>query len=504
MRVRFLLAAASVAALTSSSAEAALVISGKATANVSCASGVCTATAKHANLNGDELAAMLADGDVTVASGAMAKDIEVRVPPKLTWDSAHRLGLDAFRAITVSHEIFYAGNGGGMDLKTNDGGHGGALNFEDHGFIVINVNAGTLTIDGASYALIHGIGALAAAILAHPDGRFALSGPYDAAPDGTYTSAPVATAFAGRLEGLGNTIQHLRINVQPQTKNVGLFDTIDGGTVSHLRLAAARVRGGKSSEIGTLAGACNGTIDHVSVVGGQVLGDLGSQMGGVCGALNGGTLSDAHSSAAVTGTGGRKRSGQGYAGGLVGTVTAGLVVNSSASGTVEAGKFLVAGGLVADNLGAIRTSFASGAVLAGDGGTAGGLVGRNAGTSILDCYANGTVQGGVDSTVGGLLGTNNGPVVTSYSAGPVASGSGNAVGGFVGNDQGEPDLTQDYWDIDTSGQSHGAGNDTADPGITGLTHAQFQSGLPTGFDPAVWGQDPAINDGLPYLLAVKP
>jgi hypothetical protein len=106
--------------------------------------------------------------------------------------------------------------------------------------------------------------------------------------------------------------------------------------------------------------------------------------------------------------------------------------------------------------------------------------------------------------VGGLIGHNQGPIQTSYSSGPVASGSGNAVGGFIGNDSGSADLTNTYWDITTSGQSHGVGNDASYPGITGLTTEQFQAGLPIGFDPLIWAEDSGINGGLPYLLALPP
>ena len=86
----------------------------------------------------------------------------------------------------------------------------------------------------------------------------------------------------------------------------------------------------------------------------------------------------------------------------------------------------------------------------------------------------------------------------------MASGSGNAVGGFIGNDSGAMDLTDTYWDITTSGQSHGVGNDTNYPGVTGLTTEQFQAGLPAGFDSTIWAEDPNINGGLPYLLAAPP
>jgi hypothetical protein len=64
-----------------------------------------------------------------------------------------------------------------------------------------------------------------------------------------------------------------------------------------------------------------------------------------------------------------------------------------------------------------------------------------------------------------------------------------------------------YWDLDTSGISdpgQGAGNKSNDPGITGLTDPQLKNALPAGFDPKIWGQEAAINNGYPYLLANPP
>ena len=64
-----------------------------------------------------------------------------------------------------------------------------------------------------------------------------------------------------------------------------------------------------------------------------------------------------------------------------------------------------------------------------------------------------------------------------------------------------------YWDTTTSGITNlgeGAGNIANDPGITGETTAQLQAGLPPGFDPSIWAEDPSINGGLPYLIANPP
>ena len=60
-----------------------------------------------------------------------------------------------------------------------------------------------------------------------------------------------------------------------------------------------------------------------------------------------------------------------------------------------------------------------------------------------------------------------------------------------------------YWDTDTSGTDQGTGRGNKN-GITGLNSAELQSGLPNGFDPTIWAQNPKINNGFPYLIANPP
>jgi len=210
-------------------------------------------------------------------------------------------------------------------------------------------------------------------------------------------------------------------------------------------------------------------------------------------------------SGAVFGAG-TDTTGSSAVGGLLGSVTdaqAGAT-DTSSSASVTGGVGWRAGGLIGASKGGAKWAFATGTVIAGDNGIAGGLIGESLGGNITDTYATGFTEGGVNSMVGGLIGHNQGPVATSYSSGAVASGSGNAVGGLIGNDTGASDLTNTYWDTTTSGQSHGVGNDTSYPGVTGLTTEQFQAGLPAGFIPAIWAESAGINGGLPYLLAWPP
>ena len=61
-----------------------------------------------------------------------------------------------------------------------------------------------------------------------------------------------------------------------------------------------------------------------------------------------------------------------------------------------------------------------------------------------------------------------------------------------------------YWDTTSSGQTQGAGNFANESGLTALTTTQLQTGLPTGIDSEIWGENASINQGLPYLLSIPP
>jgi hypothetical protein len=108
---------------------------------------------------------------------------------------------------------------------------------------------------------------------------------------------------------------------------------------------------------------------------------------------------------------------------------------------------------------------------------------------------------------GGLIGTTNtSSISSSYSTGAFTGGNGSNLGGLVGAASNGA-LTDDYWDITTSGitnLSQGVGNIPNDPGITGETTAQLQAALPSGFDPTIWAENPSINNGLPYLINNPP
>jgi hypothetical protein len=145
-------------------------------------------------------------------------------------------------------------------------------------------------------------------------------------------------------------------------------------------------------------------------------------------------------------------------------------------------------------------------------GAVGGLVGVNF-NLIVDSFARNRIAAGRGnlgpSTFGGLVGKNDvsGQIKTSYAAGEMSFKTSGRAGGLIGTDAATSgSIANSYWDLDMGiGDPHrGAGNVKDDPGITGLTTEQFQSGLPQGFDPKMWAIDPKNNNGSPYLLANPP
>jgi hypothetical protein len=142
----------------------------------------------------------------------------------------------------------------------------------------------------------------------------------------------------------------------------------------------------------------------------------------------------------------------------------------------------------------------------------GGAVGRNNGF-VSGLYSHAAISGVPGSGVGGgLVGENGGFTARSYSTGAVPNGSGK--GGLIGDDLGSGGVSSAFWDTQTSG------NATSDQG-TGKTTAELKNvatftaapvwpwdfvGNPNddAADDDIWGIDPLINQGYPYLTALIP
>jgi hypothetical protein len=469
------------------SARADVVISTAATSNMACSGGVCAPTAASAVLNVGDLETLLASGNATVTttgSGVQATNIQIAAP--LSWATTNTLALDAYESIAVSKPVAVAGQGG-LSVATNDGGSNGYFSFGQKGNATFADLSSPLTINGAAYTLVNSIASLASAIAANPTGDYALANSYNAKKDGTYSNSPIPTEFGGFFEGLGNTISNLSLNGTGDVNDyVGLFAELalndqPGGSLENIVLNNIKI-GGNGFVVGGLVGVNTGTING-SFVQGQVESNFYQNDGPTTGLLTG--------------------------------INTGTIIGSGTKGAVTGGKQSGVGGLVGGNFGQLTQSYADCKVSGGPESAIGGLTGGGQG-KIGQSYAMGSVKGvdGTDGTdVGGLIGLTyaDNTIVQSYSTThtvKIERDEGAYRGGVIGYDQSTSgNNTGIYWDLDTSGvkgQSHGAGFPKHDKGLSGLTSAQFQAGLPQGFDPKVWAEDPKINNGYPYLISNPP
>jgi len=523
-------------------AHAEIVISKKPTQNMNCNAGVCTPTAQNAVLNVGDLTNMLAAGNATVQTGnGDGTAAAIAIADGFSWTNTTRLTLSAKKSITVKAPVTVAGPGA-LTISYNIGHTNGDLYFQRNGRITFRRLSSNLVIQGVTFALVNDVPHLAQIMTSNPSGFLALANNYDAAIDGTYKTA-LADHFSGILEGLGHALQN--VSVSGGSSGSSFIRTLDSGAVvrnlafenadievlprhqqpaglilyNHGALENVSLSGNVSGEyhVGAVAatnesdGAIrNATVSATVYSGGDAGGITGYNQGTIVRATASGSVSGSLMTACFAP----------YTGGLVGQ-NLGSITLSRSSASVNGGHgeykqegcevYARAGGLAGVNDGLIDRSFATGNVTAGEYSYAGGLVGYIHGT-VSNAYSAGAAHTDTFKTrVGGLSGYNVGPIATSYSIGAPTGGDPNndcPAGGLIGCD-GAPagSITSSYWDFDTSGisdPSRGAGDPPNDPGITGLTTAQFQSGLPAGFDPAIWGSNPKINNGYPYLRANPP
>ena len=481
-------AALVLAMLGAGSAHADVVISTKPTSNMSCSNGVCTPTAKKAVLNVSDLDGMLADGIATIKSTAQNPDIEITT--KLSWSNESKLTLDSYHSITFGKPVVVAG-AGAMTITTNDGGAGGDFFIPQTGHIEFHDNKSTLIINGDRYWLVSSMQNL----IKRTTGRFpnayvAIAKDIDASGK-TYSTAPIAT-YDGSIEGLGNAISNFSIDDPSDGIYTGLIGW-SGEGVQNIQLRDIGLVNVSITSTSSTVGSLVGLNQGASITNCYVTGNLSSNRGvssGLAGGLvgwnSGGTILRSHSSANVSGIGG--------------VTVGGLIGKNDGSGT--------GGGL---NEGIVAQSYATGSVSSGDGNLVGGLIGDDAGGVLSNVYSTGAVTGTSGAFVGGLMGKNetdlHSTIQDSYSLGAVTGGDGAVLGGLIAQDASDAVNQDDYWDMDTSGinnPSQGAGNIPNDPGIVVLTDTQLKSGLPSGFDPTVWGENSNVNNGYPYLLSNPP
>jgi hypothetical protein len=120
---------------------------------------------------------------------------------------------------------------------------------------------------------------------------------------GTFTRSPVPTTFLGDLEGLGHSVNKLRVSMTKGAKGpcTGFLAEIGAsGTVRDIRITQASVTSSLGRRmIGALAGCNNGSIVN-AWSDGNVQSARRSAIGGLVG-NSAGTISNSGSAAAATG-----------------------------------------------------------------------------------------------------------------------------------------------------------------------------------------------------------
>jgi hypothetical protein len=446
-------------------------------------------------LNATDLKTFLHRGDVRVDSGPANA---IAVNATLNWPQSSRLTLSANSEIAVTQPIVVAGHGA-VTLTTGDQS-AGAITFTGRGRLDFWDTTSSLVINGNSYTLVNDVASLVSAIAANTHGYFALAKSYNAKADAPYTASPIYVLY-GSLNGLGHAISNLKIqSTETYAAFIAYLLMYNASSVSNLTLAQIDLTGtARGAYVGGLAGYGEDTISHVRVTG-HVKGTDFATVGGIVGwQAPTSTVAIADSSVNVVVSAGRSS----LAGGIVGFQYHGNILRCAAAGRIEGGASYAGGliGLVQGSFETIAGNWSSARV---SGNFVGGLVGQASGPfTLADNYVSGAVfsGGGLIGKTEGLGGGSGPSVVRSYARGKVVGG------GVTGNDDGTGVYTNVYWDMDTThvrNPANGVLNHPNYPGITGLNDAQMKATLPAGFSPSVWGLNPSINSGYPYLLANPP
>jgi hypothetical protein len=241
----------------------------------------------------------------------------------------------------------------------------------------------------------------------HLDKHFILMNDIDASATAGWNGGsgfePIRS-FNGTLDGNNFIISHLGIN-RPANSDIGLFGSVQGGSVINVRLNDVAIHGGSS--VGAIVGYNSGVVLNSAATGSVTAGY--------------------------------------FAGGLIGH-NSGTVVNCSFIGIVKTNE--IAGGLIGNNFnGLVSTSYAF-ADVSGHS-IIGGLVGASYEGEISDCYSSGSVTG-TEYSIGGLIGSNVTVVRNCYSTSYV-SWLTSLSGGLIGSNSWMQNTHYSYWDTESSG-----------------------------------------------------
>jgi len=440
--------------------------------------------------------AALATTDVFISTyGTGTEEGNIYVNSAITYGGTHGLSLQAYNDININAditvnesarlELFY-----GINISTGTLGNRGGINLKMNGDhtafdakVTLNGNSRFFSVgDGGSfveYTVIRNRAGLEA-INTALDGKYVLGGDIDLSGSNWLALGSDGTSggnfFTGRLNALGHTISHMKIeDTNPSSWGQGgLFYYVGDGSVSNLALTSVGISGAGESN-GALAGVIsNADISNI-ILQGSVKGNspIARSFGGLTGASYGTTtINNVHADIAVE--------GNSNIGGLIGFGSGDLTITNSSSkgdiklsgdnvgglvgyfsgdalkieksfnggdigvmdGVVPYGSSLYSvGGLVGYLESVIPASYIRESFNTGDVtgyGTVGGVVGYLYNPlEISNTYNSGRVTGiGEDGAIGGFIGDAYNSVVNignSYNMGDVVAGNSNYVGGFIGD-----------------------------------------------------------------------
>ncbi|MGM0589963.1 MAG: cadherin domain-containing protein [Bacteroidota bacterium] len=311
---------------------------------------------------------------------------------------------------------------------------------------------------------------------------------------------PFNSIFTGSYDGNGHTIDNLFMD-RPANTLQALFPLLHG-TVTNLTVSNADITGSDNSAV--LAGRSEDGILSNVTVSGSVTGT--QEVGGVVGEYTSTvpvTLSDIESSVSVE--------GQHIVGGVFGSIGGQEVSLERVAGLGTVTGIQILGGIVgrymADS-GSMIGSYATGDITGiGFSTNAGGLAGGVEGSiQVEKSYATSDID--VSAFIGGLVG-NVGldvgetlSITKSYATGSL---TGSLPGGLVSrkaSTDGTVDLTDSFFDTETTGTTDAIAGGTATGG-TGLPTDQMVKDATyadAGWDLAtIWGVNLGLNNGYPVF-----
>jgi filamentous hemagglutinin family protein len=274
--------------------------------------------------------------------------------------------------------------------------------------------------------------------------KFRLTGDIDLSAD---AGLHIPYFSALELDGAGHTVTGLNLSLT--NSHVAFIGRLDAGTVKNIGIAGGSVSG--QGGVGGLVGLNSGGTVSNAYSTATITGGSGYDIGGLVGYNKFGTVVGSYATGNVTGN----LTGSSRTGGLVGA-NFGTITGSHATGTVRGWREV--GGLAGGQGGDVSNSYATGPVI-GTGNDVGGLVGHVWYGSISDSYATGSVSGSGLHT-GGLIGYHgynafNPSLIRSYATGTVTGGSW-YTGGLIGGNEG------------TVANSYALGQVTGGSGVGGL------------------------------------